>query len=200
MGAVSAWALANRAERQRVYRAVRKAQGLCTDCANTPAVPGKTHCAKHLAKINAWWPARPAQARAHQSGIRARRTARTDAEIAADRQRLRPDGLKWCKKRADHDAPSPVAEFSNERGNADGLRSLCKLCDNDGIRRIAEAYWAANSIPLECAYCPGPYEEIDHVTSRRRGGTNDPVNLMPSCFACNNSKRAKPVGAWLCAA
>lgn len=93
-----------------------------------------------------------------------------------------------------------MSAFSVERGNADGLRSLCKLCDNGGIRRVAEAYWAANGIPLECAYCPGPYDEVDHVLARRRGGTDNPSNLMPSCFACNNSKRAKPVAEWLCLA
>jgi 5-methylcytosine-specific restriction endonuclease McrA len=183
---------------QREYRKAHKAAGMCTDCGNIPAVPGRVKCARHLAMVGAWWAARPQYASDWQKRVRARRNARTPEEIAADRARLRPDGLKWCKKRAEHEDPIPLAEFSDERGTADGLRSLCKLCDNGGIRRIAEAYWVTIGIPLECAYCPGPYDEVDHVLARRRGGTDDPANLLPACFACNNSKRAKPVDEWLC--
>lgn len=186
------------AESQRAYRERHKANDACTDCGK-PAAPGKTKCPPHLARVGAWWVANRQYARDWQKQVRARRNARTPEEIAADRQRLRPDGLKWCKKRAEHDGPIPLAAFSNERGTADGLRSLCKLCDNGGIRRIAETYWASVGIPLECAYCPGPYDEVDHVLARRHGGTDDPANLLPACFACNNSKRAKPVATWLCA-
>jgi hypothetical protein len=151
----------------------------------------------HLDKIKSWFVANRQYARDWQKQVRARRNARTMDDIAADQARLRPDGLKWCKKRAAHDEPSPLAEFSNERGNADGLRSLCKLCDNGGIRRIAEAYWKDQGIARQCVYCSGPYEHVDHVVPRARGGTDDPSNLMPSCLPCNYSKKATPLDEWL---
>lgn len=198
MGAVSAQAIAARRERQRAYREKNKALGLCVDCGSAPAAPGKIRCPSHLARVGSWWSANPQYGRDWQKRLRASRTARTPEEIVADRLRLRPDGLKWCKKRAEHDGPIPLSEFSDERGTADGLRSLCKLCDNGGIRRIGEAYWLEVGIPLECVYCGGPYEHVDHVTPHRRGGTDDPSNLMPSCLPCNNSKRAKPLAEWLC--
>jgi 5-methylcytosine-specific restriction endonuclease McrA len=181
---------------QREYRKAHKAAGLCTSC-TTPAAPGKTKCQRHLDKVITWFAGNAAYARANQKKIRQQRTSRTPEDVAADQRRLRPDGLKWCKKRAEHDRPIPLASFSIERGNADGLRSLCKLCDNGGIRRIAEAYWAAQGIALQCTYCGGPYEHVDHVVPRRRGGTDDPTNLMPSCLPCNFSKKAMPLAQWL---
>lgn len=50
-----------------------------------------------------------------------------------------------------------------------------------------------------CGYCgdtAGPFE-IDHVTPRKMGGTNDHDNLKVACRDCNRSKRAKSVEEWL---
>ncbi len=45
-----------------------------------------------------------------------------------------------------------------------------------------------------CAYCGQyvPYKDmqVDHVTPKCNGGTNDIDNLMPSCRSCNHYKRA----------
>lgn len=48
-----------------------------------------------------------------------------------------------------------------------------------------------------CAYCggPGPFHD-DHVEPLSRGGLDTPINLVPACQRCNNSKWAKPVEAW----
>lgn len=37
----------------------------------------------------------------------------------------------------------------------------------------------------KCAYCPAPYEHVDHVIALSRGGTNWPANLRPACANCN---------------
>lgn len=46
-----------------------------------------------------------------------------------------------------------------------------------------------------CRYCgacpPGVVLEIDHVTPRVDGGTNDPLNLVTSCGDCNRGKSRK---------
>ncbi len=42
-----------------------------------------------------------------------------------------------------------------------------------------------------CAYCGTELVEgwqIDHIVPKSRGGTNDIINLNPSCRACNNYK------------
>lgn len=49
-----------------------------------------------------------------------------------------------------------------------------------------------------CRYCGehGGKLECDHVIPVSRGGSNDPGNLVTSCFACNRSKRNKTVDEW----
>lgn len=44
-----------------------------------------------------------------------------------------------------------------------------------------------------CAYCGGKIKiermHIDHITPKRSGGTDEPSNLNPSCYSCNNYKQ-----------
>lgn len=43
-----------------------------------------------------------------------------------------------------------------------------------------------------CRYCgANPMTavlEVDHVVPKSKGGTNDPINLVTSCFSCNSGK------------
>lgn len=48
-----------------------------------------------------------------------------------------------------------------------------------------------------CAYCQGPFEEIDHAIPLSRGGSNWPANLMPSCLSCNRRKFMKTIWEYL---
>lgn len=45
-----------------------------------------------------------------------------------------------------------------------------------------------------CAYCGNiilfENMQVDHIVSKRNGGTNDMENLNPSCRLCNHYKRA----------
>lgn len=48
-----------------------------------------------------------------------------------------------------------------------------------------------------CAYCgceitTGAFQ-VDHLLSKRSGGTNDFENLMPSCRSCNNWKTSMSI-------
>lgn len=47
-----------------------------------------------------------------------------------------------------------------------------------------------------CAYCGGPYEEIDHIVPFTRGGLHELANLNPSCAACNRSKAQSLLSEW----
>lgn len=44
-----------------------------------------------------------------------------------------------------------------------------------------------------CAYCGQSVKiermQVDHIVPKRSGGTNDPDNLNPSCYSCNNYKQ-----------
>lgn len=46
-----------------------------------------------------------------------------------------------------------------------------------------------------CRYCgkrsPEAILEVDHVVPRASGGTDDPENLVTSCYECNRGKRAR---------
>lgn len=46
-----------------------------------------------------------------------------------------------------------------------------------------------------CQYCgsrpPDVVLEVDHIHPRSRGGTDDIINLVTSCYECNRGKRAK---------
>ena len=48
-----------------------------------------------------------------------------------------------------------------------------------------------------CAYCGKPITikdmQIDHILSKRNGGTDDIDNLNPSCRLCNHYKRAADI-------
>ena len=51
-----------------------------------------------------------------------------------------------------------------------------------------------------CAYCGRQIEykdmQVDHITSKRNGGTDDISNLNPSCRLCNHYKSAEGLNAW----
>lgn len=46
-----------------------------------------------------------------------------------------------------------------------------------------------------CQYCgrrpPDVVLEVDHIHPQSKGGTDDDLNLITSCFDCNNGKRTK---------
>ena len=64
----------------------------------------------------------------------------------------------------------------------------------DKLRRIV-----FNRDNYTCFYCKerGGILECDHVLPLSRGGSNDVINLVSSCVACNRSKGRKTVGEWL---
>lgn len=55
---------------------------------------------------------------------------------------------------------------------------------------LTEAQWATMVAAYDglCAYCPKPWEEIDHVVPVSRGGGLVADNVLPACGACNVSK------------
>lgn len=127
-----------------------------------------------------------------------RYSERTAAEILADRQRHRPDGVKWCKGcQQEHE----FAAFSKNRSRPDGLNTLCRSCDSTARRERDKKpyldYWQANGIDLECYVCGGTWAEPDHVIPRTLGGSNDFDNRLPICDDCNVAKYNNTLGQFL---
>lgn len=53
-----------------------------------------------------------------------------------------------------------------------------------------------------CVYCGATYQagarlSVDHVVSRKRGGSDDYTNLVTACLPCNEDKAHFSLGAYL---
>jgi 5-methylcytosine-specific restriction endonuclease McrA len=48
-----------------------------------------------------------------------------------------------------------------------------------------------------CAWCGQDADTVDHVIPVKKGGTDDPDNLVAACKRCNFSKGAKVGGVFL---
>lgn len=59
----------------------------------------------------------------------------------------------------------------------------------------ASPWWKAQLAKGECYYCHGHFAPseltMDHLIPVARGGTSTKGNVVPACFACNQSKAAK---------
>ncbi|WP_169053948.1 HNH endonuclease [Agromyces sp. H66] len=129
----------------------------------------------------------------------ARRAARSDAEIAADRARLRPDGLKRCRTCRE---PLPLAAFGDDRSRPDALRASCRDCAAArAARRYLGVYlddWERRDL-WTCAYCGGPFSDVEHVEPVSLGGLDVPENTVPACWSCNRGpggKHDRPLFDW----
>jgi 5-methylcytosine-specific restriction endonuclease McrA len=48
----------------------------------------------------------------------------------------------------------------------------------------------------QCRYCGRPANTVDHIIPVKRGGSDEPTNLVAACASCNASKGAKTVEEW----
>lgn len=61
------------------------------------------------------------------------------------------------------------------------------------------AHWADLDL-YGCAFCGGPYEDIEHLVPLSRGGEHSLANIVPSCIECNRGvggKHARDPWEWL---
>ncbi|MFF0943715.1 HNH endonuclease [Kocuria sp. CPCC 205300] len=129
-----------------------------------------------------------------------------------------PTTLKRCLKCS---TEKPLESFARQAKASDGRHSYCRDCDrirrrNDRAasphleweatyRQRAHAYGNAAVVFTftreelvdrygdECAWCGGPFEELDHNVPVASGGPHTLENCRPSCGPCNrdNSHPAK---------
>lgn len=156
----------------------------------------------HRARI-----ANPEKSRASARATRARRAARTDAEIAAVWAERYPDGLRACL--AGCGQLLPLEEFHRDASKRDGLQRRCKPCHADAQRRRRTGHtlpsWEERGL-YSCVYCSAPFDDVEHVIPRAHADRvpdldlDDVGNLVPSCWQCNRGPGGKydtPVLDWL---
>lgn len=132
--------------------------------------------------------------------------SRTLERMDADFERLRGGGKRCpgCDEIVARDG------YARDRNSPDGRQKRCSANRCSYLsRRIkatlpATSHWISVGIdPGACLYCQsGPFEEIDHVLPKCRGGSDSPENLAPSCASCNRGPDGKldiPVLDWLAA-
>ncbi|MGV9762403.1 HNH endonuclease [Micromonospora tulbaghiae] len=183
----------------RADRAARRAAGRCQASGCTrDAVPGRGgHCDpcadEHTARLAAKRAADPTKHREDNRDRRARNAARTPEEVAAARDRLRPDGLKRCRKCRDR---VPLVAFGVNRTAADGLRDECRACHGADLLRAALPAWEDRDT-WSCVYCGAPFADVDHVRPKsdhdaeEAAEVDHPRNLAPSCADCNRGPGGK---------
>lgn len=122
----------------------------------------------------------------------ARYVARTPEQLAADRARLRPDGLKKC--RSGHWLPFEA--FSVSAAMPDGLQAKCRECSGSSYVDAAAPSIERRDSWL-CAYCgAAPIAHGDHVEPKALGGLDVAENLVGACEACNLAKGARDLFDW----
>jgi 5-methylcytosine-specific restriction endonuclease McrA len=68
---------------------------------------------------------------------------------------------------------------------------------NESHRELGTQRWKDQRIRVLkrdgyiCQYCGGDATQVDHVISRKLGGTHDLENLVACCAPCNSAKGAK---------
>ena len=123
---------------------------------------------------------------------RKKNSLRTEEHIHKDRESSRPSGKKVCAECRDN---IDLGLYGRNRCRTDGLDIVCLRCRRaittyKYSRKFVE-YWELCNIPLECYLCGGPYEEIEHLIPKSRGGDVSPKNTRPSCYQCNRGPGGK---------
>jgi 5-methylcytosine-specific restriction endonuclease McrA len=129
--------------------------------------------------------------RAQFARRRARRAARIEAQIIADRMRTRPNGLKNCRRCR---VSKPFENFSSDITRVDGLRDACRTCATTAHRRACRAVHGS-PVGAECYLCACPIDSeadahTDHLIPQSLGGSDEPENLRWTHARCNISRGA----------
>jgi len=155
----------------------------------------------------------------HQDDLRrAKNPARREKTRAAirrwgrkNRDYLRLYQHEWQKTNHDRVAATQSRYYYRNREHRIAVSSAW-LREHPEARRMAgqncrARRWEAISHPIpravlrplfvyyrrRCAYCFGPYEELDHLYPLSKGGAHSLENLAPSCRRCNRRKNNRPI-------
>lgn len=174
-------------------KSTKSPYGVRTTCKKCQAAESKVHYTKTFENS-------PEVFRQRQAKQAKRLMNRSDDEVAQDRERLRPSGIKEC--RTCH-KDLVLAMFYEDKWFHDALHSSCKSCENSSkwakesgkIRR----HWDTVGVRLECYIegCEEGYDHADHVIPLALLGENSLDNILPLCAYHNISKNDRPLLWWL---
>lgn len=141
------------------------------------------------------------------------RATPVDIPNAQDRREARARGEAWCRDCAawlpaanvtkqgvcrEHQRQADRALYATNADHRERRRAHA-MRRNRGVERVPDF---ARELMIElfeggCAYCDQAAETWDHVVPVSKGGVTSPANILPSCIACNSSKRDRDLDDWL---
>lgn len=161
-----------------------------SECKACCAVVDKQRRSKDVEAYNArhlaWWNERKLRMSAAElEALRAKQAINVKAWTAANKAHLRAYRQEWLAANG-----GVVLDYWRKRRAR--KRQAC-------IQQITKAQLEdrMSVFGFCCAYCGGPFEEIDHVKPLARGGYHCLANLRPACGRCNRIKWAKSPFQWL---
>lgn len=156
--------------------------------------------ARVIARVAAWKRANPEKVRAST----ARNAATNRARVKEWKTEHRAQHNAWVRGYKKRD-PEKYKALHREYYQRTKKDVRWRLQCAKRYARIHGAKGAASSEAVKariafygwkCAYCPGPYEELDHAIPISRGGPHCPANIRPACKPCNRSKGSRTPKEW----
>lgn len=124
---------------------------------------------------------RARQSAAHKGKKKSPEHRRKIAEVARKRtgaKNANYRGGDWC------DHKREKAQVVNARGAA-------KKHGVDSTLTLPEWLEAIAEYNHRCAYCLGPWAQLDHVIPMSKGGPNSRDNVAPACALCNTRRNGR---------
>lgn len=138
-----------------------------------------------------------------------RRERRTEAQVAADREKSR----RYLE--ANHERSAKVSAAWREANREElyarqaawraanphvgWAKNYRRRARNCGVDIVEEHFTKPDLIERygdACFYCGGEFQELDHYVPISDGGPHVLDNVRPSCIKCNANKRATPGHEW----
>ncbi len=182
---------------------------LCKPCRKAEkAASHQRNREKQLRKFAAWRAANPDKVKANNA--RSYRDGREKVRAQQNAKRAANPDLNRERQSAYYAANKQRFEGYRKRYKAENPERW-RMAMSVGRHRYEAAKRAATvqsftAAQLEarvsvfgdrCAYCSGPFEQLDHLKPIARGGPHCLANFRPACAACNHRKRAKNPFEWL---
>lgn len=125
-----------------------------------------------------------------------------DERIATIRRRMREcddhqfDTIVWYKKQMEkvRTARKRLEERALNKRQPKAAVERRRICNTEAT--AAEIIERIALYGGRCAYCGGPYQELDHFVAISKGGSGKPENIVPACTPCNRRKRALTPSEW----
>lgn len=143
----------------------------------------------------------PEKVRGHKQGWKDRNPERVRAQQRKDNAKAykRRGPQIRAYNRAYHAIPKNKAKIHARITSPEGrlLRRFYQQRRNARIKgtpsNLTPAMWATilERFGHQCAYCPAPWQEIDHIVPVSRGGGLVMGNVVPACKPCNVAKNAQ---------